>query len=181
LTHNADFDFKTYWKHSFACATLSRLIAGRLKTSEIETAFVAGLLHDVGKVALAMKIPGKYKKVSTLCSEGDITNLSAEETVLGITHAEVGNLLVEHWLLPSALATAIRLHHSPGADAHLTVLSRVVYLANIFCKMPPEELMKADDFSDTVHGVLQALDLGQNVFIDTLRGFSEMELDVPVL
>lgn len=181
LAENADLDFKAYWNHSFSCATLSRRLARSVKASEIETAFVAGLLHDVGKVALAMKLPGKQKKVSELCATGDMTLSRAEEAVFGLTHAEVGYLLGEHWFLPSNLTDAIRYHHPHEPDVRPTVLSQIVHLADIFCKLVPSDLKEIEEFDSGVKQVLESLGLSESVFREALRDFSETASDIPAL
>lgn len=175
---NEEFDFRAYWNHAFACASLARLICRKMKTSEMETAFVAGLLHDVGKVALALKVPGKQKKAAMLCSEKGMTSLQAEEAVLGLTHAETGYLLGEHWFLPSNLTDAIRYHHSIEEDATHTELSAVVFLANIFCKMSPSALREMKGVDEDIRGVLNMLGLTEDIFLETLREYAETASDV---
>ncbi len=176
-----DFDFRAYWNHSFACATLARLISANLKTKEVEAAFVSGLLHDVGKLALAMKAPGKQKRVALLCTQENITMRQAEEAVLGLTHAEVGYLLGEHWLLPSDLTAAIRYHHSPEPEPHATDMSRVVRLANIFSKTTPSALREQSELDAETLEVLDLLGLSENAFLETLSEYAEISGDAPII
>ena len=181
LADGVDLDFRAYWNHSFACATLSRLIAKRLRTGGVETAFVAGLLHDVGKMALAMKLPGKQAKVAELCAGGDMTAIQAEEAVFGLTHAEVGYLLGERWLLPPDLTSAIRGHHTPGPEAKPTDIARVVYLADVLCKVPPSDLAGEMDIDESVRDVLELLQLPERELSEALNDFSEIASDIPTL
>ncbi|MBI5117735.1 HDOD domain-containing protein, partial [Candidatus Poribacteria bacterium] len=128
------FDFRIYWNHSFACATLARLVSRNLGTRGTDIAFVAGLLHDVGNVVLAMSMSGKQEKVSSMHSSIGMSQIDAEEKVLGITHAEVGYLLGEHWLLPAELTKAIRYHHMPELEPAPKGPASIIFLANKFCK-----------------------------------------------
>ncbi|MBI4832048.1 MAG: HDOD domain-containing protein, partial [Candidatus Lindowbacteria bacterium] len=82
----AQFDFRAYWNHSFACATLARLISQNMGSRGISTAFIGGLLHDVGNVVLAMTMGGKREKANQLQSTIGLPQIEAEEKVLGITH-----------------------------------------------------------------------------------------------
>ena len=181
LADGVDIDFRAYWNHSFACANLSRLIAKQLNVSEIETAFVAGLLHDVGKMALAMKLPGKQKKVAEMCAGGAMTTLKAEEAVFGLTHAEVGYLLGEHWLLPPTLTEAIRHHHAPAPEAHATAVALIVYLADIFSKVPASELMEEIELEEGIRDILDLLGLSEDGLRETLKDFSGIVSDAPIL
>jgi len=135
LTDLTELEFKKYWNHSFKCATMAKLISFNLKSPGIEGAFVAGLLHDIGKVALAMGMRGSQDMVNSLWEINGTDRMEAEERLLGLTHAEAGYLLGEHWLLPVNLSSAIRCHHSPKMEGAANRLASVVFLANTFCRM----------------------------------------------
>jgi putative nucleotidyltransferase with HDIG domain len=181
LADDVDLDFRAYWNHSFTCATLSRLIAKRLKTGGVETAFVAGLLHDVGKMAVAMTLPGKQAKIAELCAAGDMTEIQAEEAALGLNHAEVGYQLGEHWLLPPDLTAAIRGHHTPEPEAKPTSIARVLYLADILCKLPPSRLESELDFDANIRDVLELLQLSEQDLNEALNDFAKIASDIPAL
>jgi HD-like signal output (HDOD) protein len=172
LTDLTELELKAYWNHSLQCATLSRLISLNLRFPGIEGAFVAGLIHDIGKVALAMSMRGKQERVNSLCSTDGIDRLEAEEKVFGLTHVEAGYLLGEHWLLPVNLTSAIRYHHSPEMGNETGGLVSVVSLANIFCKLDASELKAEPVFSDNVFEILETLKLSKTAFRNTLNIYS---------
>jgi HD-like signal output (HDOD) protein len=169
LTDLAEDEFRASWNHSFKCATLSRLISLNIRSAAVEGAFVAGLLHDIGKIALAMSMHGKQAKVNSLCAHDGIDRLETEEKIFGITHAEAGYLLAEHWLLPSSLTSAIRYHHSPEMAIEDNTLASVIFLANGFCKLSAEELRADPPFPDSVSQALERLRLSETVFRNALR------------
>jgi putative nucleotidyltransferase with HDIG domain len=122
------------WKHSMACATLASRLAGRVGAEQgaHESAFVGGLLHDVGKVILAPHVAGLQDDFDRHRAEhgGDV--VAAERAVIGLSHAEVGGLMGKRWGLPDALVRVIAGHHGTTAsdeDAHVTV----VRIANELC------------------------------------------------
>ncbi len=172
LSDSADFDFKSYWNHSFACATLSRLISRSLKAPGMENAFVAGLLHDVGKVVLAVKLRQKREKAISVKTAEGIAEHEAEEKVLGVTHAEIGYLLGEHWLLPPLLTNAIRYHHTPELEPEPKGLGGITFLANRYCKKTPEELTAGTDFDERVRNVLKGIGLSDGTLRVTLEGYA---------
>lgn len=110
-----------------------------------------------------------------------MTMAQAEDVVFGLTHAEVGFLLGEYWLLPPDLTEAIRYHHIPEPDPRPTELARVVHLADIFSKIPVLELLEDVEFDDTVLDLLDLIGLSEAQLRKTLEDFSEIAIDIPPL
>lgn len=109
------FDRTEFWKHCLATACAARAVALELKRGPgAEEAFIAGLLHDLGKVALERAMPKSFERVVRRANEtrGDLTLI--ERDVLGVDHAVVGHRLAERWSLPARVAECIRHHHQPA-------------------------------------------------------------------
>jgi len=79
-----------------------------------EEVFVGGLLHDMGVSVLHRYFKSEYRRIVEIARESELTFLEAEESVLSVTHAEVGGWLAERWNLPRHLVQAISLHHTPA-------------------------------------------------------------------
>lgn len=105
-------DFKAFWRHSFGTALCSAALAKVLRLDE-GLAFMLGLLHDIGRLALANGFPEAYGEVLDCQRLRDCPALEAERTVLGIDHAVVGGLIAEHWHFAPRVAQAIASHHEP--------------------------------------------------------------------
>ena len=101
---------RSLWIHSVgtACAAQQIADAGGIEADE---AFVAGLMHDIGRVVMNNSAPEKVEIVETLVDREDHELLVAERQVFGYTHSDVGGLLVSRWGLPQALEQAVSLHH----------------------------------------------------------------------
>jgi HD-like signal output (HDOD) protein len=176
----AHLDFESYWKHSFRCATLSKLISLTLGNRTKEASFVAGLLHDVGMVLLAMKMPGKQEQVAKLRASQAMNAIDAEDQAFGTNHAEVGYLLGEHWLLPADVTAAIRYHHAPGLDPDPTGLAAITFLANHFCKLDEAQL-KNPQFDEQTSEIMKAIGLSETAFGRILNHYAGMASQVTMI
>ena len=119
------------WAHSVGTAVVTRVIAQRYALPEREELFVAGLLHDIGKVFLYAKFPQDYQRALTLASERGVLIVDAEREVFHSTHAEVAGWALERWCLPSQLVEAIRYHHEPFLATTWCTETAVVHVSDI--------------------------------------------------
>lgn len=119
------------WKQSIVCALMARKLAARCEFDNPEKAFVAGLLHDIGKIILNTYMAQAFAAVLNKVETEKVPFMTAEEEVLGFNHAIVGAKVAEKWNLPDELVEAISLHHSPR-DAHiLPALTAIIHLTDV--------------------------------------------------
>lgn len=130
------------WAHSFATATAAQLIARRSGQAP-EQAFAAGLLHNLGKVALSLWLEQRSEGLESGDSESAFDEL--ERLVLGFDHSEIGAHLAEHWNLPKPMVRAIRWHHAPNDSDREEPLVDIVHLA--------DTLAMADGLSSGIDGL----------------------------
>jgi putative nucleotidyltransferase with HDIG domain len=123
---------KALWEHALAVALGARLIAASVNEADPEEAFVAGLLHDVGKSLFDRQHPRRFAQAVGLQRERpDISPLEIERRVMGVTHTEAGAVVAMFWRLPPALAEAILYHHHPELSSAYPRLCAVVHLADL--------------------------------------------------
>lgn len=122
------FDVDIYGRHSLACALCSRALARRMRISE-GRAFVAGLLHDIGRLMLAGAFPAHLAAAADYRREHGCAMDEAELAVAGIDHGQIGGILGKRWHFPAVICDAITHHHRPD-QADAGDLSCVVHLAD---------------------------------------------------
>lgn len=123
------------WEHSIGTAATARVIATKINYSEAEEVSVAGLLHDLGKVVLTVKLEPEVKEeIMALVKAEKISFYDAEHKVLGFTHTQVGLWLAEHWKLPETLAEPMCWHHQPENARIAKKHTAIVHLANIIIR-----------------------------------------------
>lgn len=171
------FDRMEFWKHSLAVACAARLLARSKRSLEIdpEDAFVAGLLHDLGKVALDTVFPKAYDRIAAQADHGRGDIADSERDILGADHTVAGRRLAERWHLPRDLQETIWLHHLTAGALPSTVgkprLIALVQLADtlareqrigysgnhMFYEMSPRLAQRLGLSGDDISGVLQRL------------------------
>ncbi|ABK45704.1 putative signal transduction protein [Magnetococcus marinus MC-1] len=130
-------DTALFHRHAITVAMLSRGLALHSGVEEPRTSefFLAGLLHDIGKLALSSAYPEPYRIIQKMVAHEGISVVEAERAQLQTDHAEVGAALARHWHLPEMLADSIGAHHNPNSllygeqDEH-TLMRDCVFVAN---------------------------------------------------
>lgn len=123
------------WEHSLACSLAAGEIASICRYECPEEATVMGLLHDIGKVVVALQIPEAKKEIDDLVKNEDIMYYEAETRVLGFSHTRVNAWLCDQWHLPLSLKEAMVHHHDPTAAISFPEASSIVHLADFFARL----------------------------------------------
>jgi HD-like signal output (HDOD) protein len=127
------FDPAAFWKHAVFAGIAARSLAvasSVFKDMHAEDAYMAGLLHDIGKIILMEKAAPRYLAMLRKTVQTSRTEAEVELEDFGFSHADVGSVLAIKWSLPEDLAIAIRYHHSPAKDPFHRSLSSLIHLAD---------------------------------------------------
>jgi len=111
-------DMRSFWKHSIGCGIIASNLVGSAGGGagvEVERLFVAGLLHDVGRLVLYRNLPRHAAHVLAKARNEGIFLRVAERSMLGFDHATLGGMLLRRWRFPENLEQAVRHHHGGGA------------------------------------------------------------------
>ena len=124
------FDISKFWTHSIRVAVLSRHLAASSSLAEPDSAFTAGLVHDIGKVVLANHFPDVFVNLYETMIRDEITFYAAEKSVDYFPHNRIGSKLARHWLLPEPLERSIRHHHGNAENGQTDRLAGLVAVAD---------------------------------------------------
>jgi HD-like signal output (HDOD) protein len=148
------WDSRQFNMHSLAVAVLSDLVALEKPFPYPEGAFTAGLLHDVGKLLIAVAMPQEFETICDTYEAGGERVDRCEDEVIGVTHAEISGAIMERWKLPVPIQEAVCWHHSPdnaaGGEPHLAHVIQAAdhYINTIGLGMPPYSYHQPAAFDD---------------------------------
>jgi HD-like signal output (HDOD) protein len=123
-------NMESFWKHSLACGIGARCLAVAGQLPAAEKYFVAGLLHDLGRLVLLSRAPQKATEVFALYQRRRMLLRDAEREFLGFDHAQIGEELLLGWQYPANLVSAVACHHTPMSAGIFQLESSVVHLAD---------------------------------------------------
>ena len=123
------YELRGFWLHSVCTALVARALAKHTRVNP-ETAFMAGLLHDIGKLVLAARFPEHFVGVIEHQRREDCRMLDAEKRTLGFSHSQIGEAVAESWKFAPEVARAVAGHHEPENHPASTLTS-LIHVANV--------------------------------------------------
>lgn len=126
LTRQCAFPWREFWQHCIGTAIITREIIGSVQAPNDESDYVAGLVHDVGKIVMAWSFPEHFAEIHRQAAPGTQDLVKIETEVLGLDHGEVGALYLSYRKLPDVMIQSARFHHHPEkADQHRGLVASV--------------------------------------------------------
>ncbi|TVR50272.1 MAG: HDOD domain-containing protein [Gemmatimonadales bacterium] len=127
-----ELDMTRFWKHSLACGVGARVLGARRGAANVEAYFLAGLLHDLGRLVLLLEGRGMMREAMEMARGDGLPLHEAERRCFGFDHAQVGQHLMERWRLGPALEEAVAFHHVPILATRSLGETAAVHLADLF-------------------------------------------------
>jgi HD-like signal output (HDOD) protein len=124
-------DMRSFWEHSLACGVFSRILAYAKRKPSEERYFLAGLLHDIGRLVLYRKMPELMTFALRLAVYARIPLFRIEKRLFGFDHAHLGQLLLREWRIPETIGYLVGGHHDPFACEHPEDAA-VIHAADVF-------------------------------------------------
>lgn len=134
LAGSTPFQWREFWRHCIGTAIMAREVLNSVRAPADDSDYVAGLVHDVGKIVMASVFPQHFARIQQTAAE-QMQDLRAVETeILGIDHCELGGLYLEQHHLPSVMIETARHHHNAeNAREHVTIVA-AVQVANLLVR-----------------------------------------------
>ncbi len=132
LTSRVVFPWRHFWQHCIGTAMLTNELVTLVAAPEDELAYLAGLLHDVGKIVIAAAMPQHFQAVRARVDAGELNLLAVEREVIGGDHAEIGGMYLENQGVPAPLIAAARWHHAP--ESSNSNLAAAVQIADLLVR-----------------------------------------------
>lgn len=130
-----DMEDGAFFYHAVTCARISEVIAKITRSVEPERAYLAGLLHDIGKIVIERYGPETFTQVTSRVMLRNESFIEAERDVFGMDHAAIGQYIVRKWQLPIELEEAIAFHHEPEKMEIISPLTCIVHISNHICNI----------------------------------------------
>lgn len=177
------------WAHDVAVALASKQLAQRILPRQTDAAFLAGLMHDVGKLLLLQRSTQSYEKVLQIVEQRGIDFQKAEAQVFPFDHCEVGHLIGERWNFSSDLIAAINSHHSPSftsSPSPLVGVTEIVHAADTIVHslglgLPPKYSRLRANFNDRLPALWDYLGINSSdasSILDQVKRCFETEYDL---
>lgn len=123
-------DMKSFWRHCIACGVYGRILAQQKMGLSEERYFVAGLLHDIGRLVMLKQLSGHMADALRVSMQEKITLQEAEIRCVGYDHSKIAGFIFKEWKLPLGLEHMVKFHHSPDKAINLLEPS-IIHLADI--------------------------------------------------
>jgi HD-like signal output (HDOD) protein len=128
-------EINAFWEHSFGVGMVSKIIAKKVGYPDLEKAYIAGIIHNLGVVFLSNFMREEFQAVLDSIKDRPIKLVDAEIEKLGTSHCEIGLCMAQKWNFPEAYCEVIALHHTPSEATIDPVLCAIVNLSDLFCSV----------------------------------------------
>ena len=134
LTQQCAFPWREFWQHCIGTALLTREVATAVQVASDESEYVAGLVHDVGKIVMAWTFPDHFTEIHRQAAKATCDLVEIETEILGMDHAEMGARYLERQRLPELMVATARFHHHPEMADHYAPTIAAVQIADLLLR-----------------------------------------------
>ena len=124
-------NMEQFWKHSIATGLASRVLATSQREANLERFFVAGILHDIGRLVMYVRVPDMCLELLEQCRATGTLLHRAEKEMFSFDHADVGSALLKRWKIPPRVAEPVGAHHDSRRGDQYPREGSILHLADI--------------------------------------------------
>ena len=125
-------DMRSFWRHSVATGVMAKCIGLQAHRRQPERYYVAGLLHDIGRLAFFLKLPGLMSELLLQREREETPLFRLEQAALGFNHADAGGALLQRWRVPQSIHEPVCHHHEPCCAMEFGEVASAVHLADVW-------------------------------------------------
>lgn len=125
-----EFLLSAYWRHQILVGMVARELSRLIDAGDPANLFTSGLLHDIGKLIMALKRPDDWLAIREKVESDEMMDVEAEDEYWGLDHGVVGALVLRAWNLPAGLVEPVNWHHSPALSPEFSMESTIICLAD---------------------------------------------------
>lgn len=175
LDKSAVLSGEDFWQHSLGVAVASKMIARRLGIEEenLEEYFIAGLIHDIGKVLINNFFKNEMAEIVELSAQKKAPIINIEKKVLKLTHEEIGIAIGKKWKFENQLLYATGKHHQPAYEGNSAIFSMVVCVADTFVKIMKIGFSGNHKIEPVPEDVWKALEIEEGDVFEALKTMNE--------
>jgi len=134
LSLQCDFPWRGFWQHCIGTAIVTREVVSLVQAPPDESDYIAGLVHDVGKIVMAWSFPDHFAEIHRRASLGTQDLAALEAEILGMDHAELGAIYLERQHLPDLMVQSARFHHRPQSSKKYEWIIASVQIADLLMR-----------------------------------------------
>ncbi|HTX99612.1 MAG TPA: HDOD domain-containing protein [Bacteroidota bacterium] len=170
----------SFWRHCVGCGLAARVLATLRRETNAERHFVAGVLHDIGRLVMFTKAADATREALTRARDAQQLLYEEERETFGFTHAVVGGVLLQTWKLPASLEEVVMFHHNPKAATKYPVETAIVHVADIIAHamelggngeqyVPPLDSEAWDKLGLPASALLTVMEQVERQFVDAVQ------------
>jgi HD-like signal output (HDOD) protein len=134
LSLQCAFPWRGFWQHCIGTAILTREVVGLVQAPSDESDYIAGLVHDVGKIVMAWSFPDHFTRIHHRATHGEEDLMELETAILGLDHSELGARYLERQHLPDWMVGSARFHHRPDEAEGARLIVAAVQIADLLMR-----------------------------------------------
>ncbi len=166
-----------FWKHSVACGLAARAIHHIRGEYDGERIFLAGLLHDIGRLVMCLKVPDQLRTVLDFSKKSGDRWHKAEAKFFGFDHSGVGGALLRSWHLPTRLQEAVAHHHYPSSAQNFPDEAAIIHLADIISHQLVSDPDEGKDINYNKKSAWDAVQLSEELHLQQIIEKAEEQLE----